>query len=570
MPIVMDVIALHYESLTHFTPTTAQRKTLAKSGIAMPDGSFYIRNQSELNDAIRAVGRATPNAGESDTARRNSVRRHIIKRANALDLSNMIPDTWNSDGSLKQSAILVEEVEEFLQHFGRRGMKWGEHRFGRDEGGGEGGYSKHPAGKDAKGSSGDSSKASEKHKALTEQAKQHDQVSAENAKLSLKYQSEAADLEKRGLQSTAFKRVYGDDGTKLGEWQFYGKYRQSKSEALGETYTNLRRASNMHARIANSHSKRAVKLRAKAEKVQHSEIDLDETDDFIAHFGRKGMKWGEHIFGDRNSGTQSKPSRADKKFEKAATSSSTAQKLHTTALIRLQQEDLPKLNNNPRYREHSLLSDPARQREYDNKIEAAYLRHLSEVASEQRSASGKKTYSIETKPLPDGTHEWKVHVKDVSHADKSFTVRPVRDPKTGLITDIKFVSDAMTQSALSEEFIAHFGRKGMKWGEHIFGRDRGGSSTVHPDAARASVSLATAKKHGTSALSTHDLRDLNNRLQQERQFSQLTAQRKSEGRKFVEQELRQQGHQALAVYGPKLAVKGAAWVATHIARVGFG
>lgn len=403
MPIVMDAIALNYESLTHFTPTTAQRKTLAKSGIAMPDGSFYIRDQSELSDAIRAVGRATPNAGESDTARRNAVRRHIIKRASALKLSNMIPDTWNSDGSLKQSAILVEEVEEFLQHF-----------------------------------------------------------------------------------------------------------------------------------------------------------------------GRKGMKWGEHIFGDRNSGTQSKPSRADKKFEKAATSSSTAQKLHTTALIRLQQEDLPKLNNNPRYREHSLLSDPARQREYDNKIEAAYLRHLSEVASEQRSASGKKTYSIETKPLPDGTHEWKVHVKDVSHADKSFTVRPVRDPKTGLITDIKFVSDAMTQSALSEEFIAHFGRKGMKWGEHIFGRDRGGSSTVHPDAARASVSLATAKKHGTSALSTHDLRDLNNRLQQERQFSQLTAQRKSEGRKFVEQELRQQGHQALAVYGPKLAVKGAAWVATHIARVGFG
>lgn len=143
MPIVMDALALDYESLVHFVPTTAQRKSLAKSGVAMPDGSFYIRKESELSDAIKAVGRATPNAGESDTARRNAVRRHIIKRAAALNLSSMIPDTWNSDGTLKQSAIMIEEIEEYLEHFGRKGMKWGEHIFGRDRGGSSGSHD-HP------------------------------------------------------------------------------------------------------------------------------------------------------------------------------------------------------------------------------------------------------------------------------------------------------------------------------------------------------------------------------------------------------------------------------------------
>lgn len=112
------------EYLQHFTPSTKQRQQFSKAGVAMPDGSFYIRNASDLSNAINSVGRATPNASESDVARRNSVRRHVMARARALKLSHMIPNTWNSDGSLKQSAML----EEFLAHFGVLGMKWGVRR----------------------------------------------------------------------------------------------------------------------------------------------------------------------------------------------------------------------------------------------------------------------------------------------------------------------------------------------------------------------------------------------------------------------------------------------------------
>ena len=110
-------------------PTTAQRKLLAKMGIAMPDGSFYIRNgpvgASDLQNAIDSVGR-----GESgSSASGDPIRLHIIKRAKALGLSNKIPVTWNADGSLKE----IEHGEtignsDTVEHFGIKGMKWGVER----------------------------------------------------------------------------------------------------------------------------------------------------------------------------------------------------------------------------------------------------------------------------------------------------------------------------------------------------------------------------------------------------------------------------------------------------------
>ncbi len=74
-----------------------KRQALAKKGHALPDGSFPIVNAENLKDAIHAYGRAKP--GE-----RAAVRRHIIKRANALDKTDLIPEEWK-----KSSASLIEE-----------------------------------------------------------------------------------------------------------------------------------------------------------------------------------------------------------------------------------------------------------------------------------------------------------------------------------------------------------------------------------------------------------------------------------------------------------------------------
>jgi len=71
------------------------RDRMAKSGEAMPDGSYPIADEEDLDNAIHAVGR-----GGAD---HDGIRKHIIARAAALKLSSKIPDNWNADGSLKTS-----------------------------------------------------------------------------------------------------------------------------------------------------------------------------------------------------------------------------------------------------------------------------------------------------------------------------------------------------------------------------------------------------------------------------------------------------------------------------------
>lgn len=81
-------------------PNTSTRRNLAKQGKAMPDsegsgGRFPIRNRNDLQKAIRAVGRAK--GGEEGRAK---VRRFIMRRAKELGLTNLVPSSWNADGSV--------------------------------------------------------------------------------------------------------------------------------------------------------------------------------------------------------------------------------------------------------------------------------------------------------------------------------------------------------------------------------------------------------------------------------------------------------------------------------------
>lgn len=74
-------------------PDTATRKKLAAKGQAMSDGGtgsggrYPIRNAADLKKAIQAVGR-TP------ADKRAAVKAHIKRRAAALGLSKLIPDSW--------------------------------------------------------------------------------------------------------------------------------------------------------------------------------------------------------------------------------------------------------------------------------------------------------------------------------------------------------------------------------------------------------------------------------------------------------------------------------------------
>lgn len=70
----------------------------------------------------------------------------------------------------------------------------------------------------------------------------------------------------------------------------------------------------------------------------------------------------------------------------------------------------------------------------------------------------------------------------------------------------------------------HYGRKGMKWGQRIFGRNK--SSDDHADYKKAH------DKKSVRSMSDAELRSRNNRLQMERQYKQMT-EKKGIGKRVV-------------------------------------
>lgn len=65
-----------------------ERERLAEKGHALPDGSYPIVTREDLENAIQAIGRARDPA---------KARRHIMKRARELGLTELIPEEW-TDG----------------------------------------------------------------------------------------------------------------------------------------------------------------------------------------------------------------------------------------------------------------------------------------------------------------------------------------------------------------------------------------------------------------------------------------------------------------------------------------
>lgn len=68
------------------TFSTADRKSMAKAGTAMADGSFPIATKEDLQHAISTFGLAKDPA---------AAKAWIIKRAKALDMLTMLPESWD-------------------------------------------------------------------------------------------------------------------------------------------------------------------------------------------------------------------------------------------------------------------------------------------------------------------------------------------------------------------------------------------------------------------------------------------------------------------------------------------
>jgi hypothetical protein len=83
-----------------------ERDSAADSGAALPDGSFPIKSEQDLRNAIRAIGRAK---------NPEKARAHVKARARALGLTDLIPDTWSKrDDRADELSKAIDDLREGL------------------------------------------------------------------------------------------------------------------------------------------------------------------------------------------------------------------------------------------------------------------------------------------------------------------------------------------------------------------------------------------------------------------------------------------------------------------------
>lgn len=339
-------------------------------------------------------------------------------------------------------------------------------------------------------------------------------------------------------------------------------------------------------------------------------IPMDVAMSDIEHHGTKGMRWGVRK-ADVASGAKSvgratasgagKVNRAagklhrfgqDVRFESHAESGHADVLVANAAHKPYKKVDLPAVK--ARHGDYGKLKNRAKKpfskeaKAYRKDAADTYVKRLETTANGMKNVSGTRQYTVRERgiDLPSqggklpSKYYWTVTSREIKHADGNAFMRlELVIDSEGYITDLKQVplEDSMAQTmALGEDFLEHYGIRGMKWGvrqhrevtaqTHVDTgirkrqtkvQTKGGVS--HPasdDAVRAAIHKQKLKKSGTDALSNQELQQLAQRLQLETQVRTLTS---SKGRKQVEKGLADFGNQKL----PKDA-------STHLKRAKTG
>jgi hypothetical protein len=80
-----------------------ERQMLARRDMALPDGSFPIVTAADLRNAVQAVGRAS---------NYERARNHIIRRAEALNRTDLLPEEWKPKSERKGYDVEKRDVSD--------------------------------------------------------------------------------------------------------------------------------------------------------------------------------------------------------------------------------------------------------------------------------------------------------------------------------------------------------------------------------------------------------------------------------------------------------------------------
>lgn len=321
------------------------------------------------------------------------------------------------------------------------------------------------------------------------------------------------------------------------------------------------------------------------------DMGLMSPEDFLEHFGTKGMKWGvrKAVSGAKATSTFVKDVNFESRTVQPANGgASKADRMVASAAHKpFKKEDLPAVK--ARHGDYGKLKNRAKKpfskeaRAYRKDARETYIKRLETTANSMKNASGDRQYTVRERgidmpaqggALPKSKLAWSVTARDVKHAlgDNEILLELVFDSE-GWITDLKEIKPetTMAQSAIAgavalqhlgfevgDDVIEHYGVKGMRWGQRKAppaavtatatsvvpkGNKRrtklkvegGQNHEAAPDAIKAAEAKAKLKKSGTVALSNKELKDLQERMNLERNVAQLVGPQTTaaKGRKAV-------------------------------------
>jgi hypothetical protein len=239
----------------------------------------------------------------------------------------------------------------------------------------------------------------------------------------------------------------------------------------------------------------------------------------LIHYGKKGMKWGVRNAASKTANTSKRAAKATGRgLDRAATRigdanfemntrkvnvGPTENRIMTQAGKNLRTVDIPKINAKPEYQKAVKLKhrlrhpkDPA-TKAYRQDVKTAYIKRLEEAANSMTNTSGTRKYTIKDADgdLPKSDVFWNVRTTKIAHADgvTETKVRVVMD-ENGFITDLVPVVDKLMQGELfTDDFLAHYGKKGMKWGVRNSDRPSGTPRSTERRAKKDAKEVARAK-----------------------------------------------------------------------------
>lgn len=182
---------------------------------------------------------------------------------------------------------------------------------------------------------------------------------------------------------------------------------------------------------------------------------MTNVDDFLDHHGVKGMQWGVRR-------AQKKTAKAESKWEKKYNTPRAYFQVHNRAADLANSLDVDRINNMPRYRNQDFTRDSPLRREYYQAHQTAMNRRFQQAADEIVGPSPTGRRVVVNERTGDIT------VSDAQHSDSAEF--KFKFDSMGHVVRIEVLGEPLQHKELYmhdnevDDFLEHFGVKGMRWG----------------------------------------------------------------------------------------------------------